>query len=644
VIEVPGGSGDILIADQSLHRIRRIEGSTGVMRTAYGSGAGGIGGDGAPAAGVRITGTATGFTSNDAQADVRQSAFRVSLGSTSVSGLSTTFSVGIEPSGLGCCQRASEPVSIDVTPNDPTVLSPASPLTIANNATSTGNQTLSTVGSGSSAIVASSLSAAINPGVSSVVNVTPTISTISPGAGKAGTVVNGSITGTNLSNASNLTVSGTGVAVSVGSQTNTSIAFTFTIDPLAEPATRTVAVTTPGGAATIGFLVTTGTVTTLRLTDMTQFLANANGTTQNGFRHNVEPADGIWQLGVTSPAVALPSGSTVTFLNPGGHDLALPLALGSNTFTIAGDSVTSGTPFGLSLFFNGETVPGIAAYNGNGAGGAFSVQAPEASVGGDATGGGTTAPAPGVTSYATSDGWSVTLSSYTMKSASSPFVDLVGSANNVGTANGTADTYGFFTLDVTQPGNIQGFGSMGYAPAAGFAALAPSRTTISFDEASFPDGSANGGLSAGQQGVEITTQYSPLGVTLGSAASFPQAFVYGPFNPNFQGRTLGNATNTSTGQFQMPVAASFASARAAVGVIVVDGDAGVGIATLTAYSGPNGTGTALGSISSPGGNGNDPWFLGLVDTSGTPRIRSIVVRFQRGSGFDLTIDDLTFNP
>jgi hypothetical protein len=76
---------------------------------------------------------------------------------------------------------------------------------------------------------------------------------------------------------------------------------------------------------------------------------------------------------------------------------------------------------------------------------------------------------------------------------------------------------------------------------------------------------------------------------------------------------------------------------------VVEGDASVGFATLTAYSGPNGTGTALGSVSSPGGAGNDPYFLGLVDTGASARIRSVVIRFERNGNADLTIDDLTFN-
>src|SRR2546428_9593766 len=112
-----------------------------------------------------------------------------------------------------------------------------------------------------------------------------------------------------------------------------------------------------------------------------------------------------------------------------------------------------------------------------------------------------------------------------------------------------------------------------------------------------------------------------------------------PYTTLFRSKSIGN-NNFS---FQGPVATTFPLPRAAVGVVATDGDNLIGFATLTAYSGPNGTGTALGIARSPGGTGNDPYFLGLVDTSGTPRIRSVIVRFQRVSGSDLTIDTFTFS-
>jgi hypothetical protein len=192
---------------------------------------------------------------------------------------------------------------------------------------------------------------------------------------------------------------------------------------------------------------------------------------------------------------------------------------------------------------------------------------------------------------------------------------------------------------VTQPGGMQSFASLGTTPPVGFDSLAPDRTTITFDESPFPDGSPNPPLGAGARGVEVTNQYSSLGVSFGTASGSIQTFVFGQFNSLYQGKSLGN-NNFS---FQGPVAATFPLPRAAVGLVATDSDTLIGFTTLTAYSGPNGTGTALGIARSPGGTGNDPYFVGLVDTSGTPRIRSVVVRFQRASGSDLTIDNFTFS-
>jgi len=637
-VQGPGASGDLFIADQSTHRVRRIEGATGIIRTEVGTGPAGFAGDGSAARGVRVTAAAPGFNSNDAVVDSRQSSFRIFPAATTISGTSSTFSVGIEPSALGCCFRASDTTSITVEASDPTVLTPTSPLTITSNTTSTGSQPLATAGAGTSTLVASTLGAPINPGVSAVILVVPTISSLAPAAGQQGTVVAATLNGTNLANASSITVSGTGVSVSVTGRTNTAINLAITVDALAEPGARTMTVITPGGNATIGFVVTASAVTSVRLTDVCQFLANASGQATFGFQHDTNPGANF-QIGVTTPQVTLPSASPVNFVNPGNKDVNLPLALGSNTFTMVGDSTTTGSPFGLNLFFNDETIPGITVYNSNGGTGAFSVQAAETATDGYATGGASSVPASGVVSVATDDGFAVTLAAFTMRSTTTPFVDLA-TGLDIGTPNGTADTVtASMTLSVTQPGGMQAFASLGTTPPVGFDSLAPDRTTISFDESPFPDGSPNPALGAAVRGVEITSQYSSLGVSFGTASGNIQTFVFGRFNTLYLGKSIGN-NNFS---FQGPVAATFPLPRAAVGVVATDSDNLIGFATLTAYSGPNGTGTALGVARSPGGTGNDPYFLGLVDTSGTPRIRSVIVRFQRVSGSDLAIDTFTFS-
>jgi hypothetical protein len=643
-LAVPGGGGDLLISDQGFQRVRRIDAATGIVRTAVGSGGYGFGGDGGPATGVRVAASvaAGGFNSDHAEVEVRQSGFAVFPASPTISGLSSTFSVGVEPAGLGCCQRVADAVAIDVTASDPTVLVPATPLSIASNATSTGNQTMTTAGAGTSALVASTLTAPINSGVSATLTVVPTLTSIVPSAGQAGTVVNVAITGTNLSTTSAVGVSGTGVAVSLTNKTNTQLDLAFTIDALAEPNVRTVTVTTPGGNVTIGFDVTVAPLTTLRLTDMNQFLANSSGDATFTFFHNTNVDTTAWQLGVTSPALSLPTATPFSFLNPGAHDIDLPLALGTKTFTVVGDQTTAGTAFGLNLFFNDDVLPAISVFNTNGDTGAFSVQAPETSTAGVATGGATSVPASGVTSFITGSGIAVTLTSYTMRSAASPFVDFT-SGFIVGTTNGTADTVAAFTLEVTQPGGMQTFAAPGYDPPDAFTAPAPGRTTITFDENPFPDGSANGPLGAGARGAEVTAQYSPLGVSFGTAAANVQTFVFGQFTPRYRGKSLGNNAFAFQGSFQSPIGATFTLPQSAVGTVVIDDDGLIGFATLTAYAGPNGTGIALASVSSPGGAGNDPYFLGLVDAGGgAPRILSVIVRFQRVSGSDLAIDDFTF--
>ena len=83
----------------------------------------------------------------------------------------------------------------------------------------------------------------------------------------------------------------------------------------------------------------------------------------NNFFRNTNPGDSTWQLGVTAPSVVLPTASAVAFINPGDKDINLPLALGSNTFTVVGDSVTTASPFGLSLFYNDHTIPDVDVYN-----------------------------------------------------------------------------------------------------------------------------------------------------------------------------------------------------------------------------------------------------------------------------------------
>src|SRR5262249_41331975 len=85
----------------------------------------------------------------------------------------------------------------------------------------------------------------------------PTISTISPSAGYQGTTPTATISGTNLSGATSVTFSGTGVTAAIaGGGTATSLPIVITIAPNATPGTRSFTVTTPIGSVTSSSLIT----------------------------------------------------------------------------------------------------------------------------------------------------------------------------------------------------------------------------------------------------------------------------------------------------------------------------------------------------------------------------------------------------
>jgi hypothetical protein len=106
----------------------------------------------------------------------------------------------------------------------------------------------------------------------------PTLASIAPASGARGTAVNVTLTGTNLTGATAVTVSGTGVTVSGITATSTTVTATFTIAAsVGGVATtlgaRTVSVTTPGGPGnTVTFTVAAGVPT---LTPATRNFGNA---------------------------------------------------------------------------------------------------------------------------------------------------------------------------------------------------------------------------------------------------------------------------------------------------------------------------------------------------------------------------------
>jgi hypothetical protein len=117
-------------------------------------------------------------------------------------------------------------------------------------------------------------------------NQTPTITGVTPASGAQGTTVSMLLTGTNLSGATGVSFSGSGVTAAIQSSGATSLpssfqlALTLTIAPNADPSARTITVTTPGGSASLSSAFTVGRVLT------TNPLSNATveqGTIQSGY-------------------------------------------------------------------------------------------------------------------------------------------------------------------------------------------------------------------------------------------------------------------------------------------------------------------------------------------------------------------------
>ncbi len=152
----------------------------------------------------------------------------------------------------------------------------------------------------------------------------PTLSGAAPNSGVRGTVVPVTITGTNLTGTSAVTVSGTNVNVTIGTVTDTSISATFTILSGAATGLRNVSVTTPGGTTTLNnaFRVTGATVTT-----------TATGLTTNPSNRN--PKDGT--VTVTNTATGANAGPLTLTAAP-----TVTRATGLGTFTVTGGTCVSG--------------------------------------------------------------------------------------------------------------------------------------------------------------------------------------------------------------------------------------------------------------------------------------------------------------
>ncbi len=139
----------------------------------------------------------------------------------------------------------------------------------------------------------------------------PTLTSIAPTSGTRGTAVPVTLTGTNLTGATSVNVSGTLVTVSgITVVSPTTITATFTIAATAALGARTVSVTTPAGTSnTVTFTVVAapqGTVT---------FTSATNGT--------LTTVAGVRTLTFTIPTLRSPVTSVVTVTNTGTAPLTI---------------------------------------------------------------------------------------------------------------------------------------------------------------------------------------------------------------------------------------------------------------------------------------------------------------------------------
>jgi sugar lactone lactonase YvrE len=176
---------------------------------------------------------------------------------------------------------------------------------------------------------------------------TPTITAIAPNSGMQGSVVSTIISGTNLSGATQINFSGSGVTATIGSgATATSLPITVTIAPEAATGNRTVTVTTPGGTSNPFSAFTVNTPTGLTPT-INALAANPSGLSQvvapwyggpfiltvNGTNFD---AGAVVSLGSTNLTTTRVSGTQVT-----------AQVLGSALATIGNQGVKVTNPSGL---------------------------------------------------------------------------------------------------------------------------------------------------------------------------------------------------------------------------------------------------------------------------------------------------------
>jgi hypothetical protein len=215
----------------------------------------------------------------------------------------------------------------------------------------------------------------------------PTLTSIAPNSGVRGTAVPVTLTGTNLTGATSLTVSGSGVTVSAFTVANSTTATaTFTITTGATLSARTVTITTPGGTATTTFTVVGATLTSIAPASGT--IGSSVPVTLTGTNLTGATTVTVSGTGVTVGALTVVNSTTIkaTFTITSGAaqtartvNVTTPIGnTGNVTFTVTAATVTMPvpTPALTTTPANGTTKTGtITVTNATGATGPLTLTA-----------------------------------------------------------------------------------------------------------------------------------------------------------------------------------------------------------------------------------------------------------------------------
>jgi hypothetical protein len=219
----------------------------------------------------------------------------------------------------------------------------------------------------------------------------PTLTSVTPGSGTRGTVVNVTLAGTNFTASSAVTVSGLGVTVGpiTVNPAGTQIATTFTISNLALLTARNVSVQTAGGTATLNnsFTVVSAAPTVTGVSPNVGVRGTVVPVTITGTNFGATPSvsagafSGVTVSGITVNPAGTQITATFTISSGAGlgiHDVRVTTGAGTSAvnandrFTVQGPTVSAITPISgtrgttVAVTINGTNLTGASAITAGG--------------------------------------------------------------------------------------------------------------------------------------------------------------------------------------------------------------------------------------------------------------------------------------